>query len=951
MVKKFRGTSGEDVERFLRNVRRGIDRKTQNGHYKSDEEKDEDYVTEIYNNCGVRVQEFLDGLEGEWEVDPDRVCDRLIGRYRTLKTTGWDLGSGKIDSLHQRLHETLGHYIRRALKMTDLCYGKDELYDQLTARFCRGLRGESHKLSLITAMSGLQGQQGRVRFEACIAIAQGMVFATGSRKSNARDSESESSDSDTLSEDSDESSDEDHDRRKKTKPRKKNRKEQKKRRERSHEYGRDLGVGIPVIPGYEAQLEELRKEKEEVRKEKERIQQEKEEAQKEKERVQKEKEEAKKEQEKEEARQEKELARIRMEELQRQLDEMKELKTATRIDQPPYQGQGPLGYGLAQTNLIEAGRPEWTASSDIVCYNCEGIGHYESRCWKPRVHPDVRAENIQRINAETGRRRPFQPRYGQPERRQYVPPERLLEAPRRDQIPQPESQMQREMEELRQQVRDLQRERRPEQGTGEPGTAQLGQGTGSNRQALGSGRAMGREPATSNMIETENVGMLSSALEDMYYEDVLQWEGVDPKQADKRKRPVSDGEAVDRRPQAKRPTLKPVGRATPGRAIPEEELSDRPPVVNPTELPEKSTKKKRRPLKDREPIRMMKGQPKFNTVAALRDTEVKGLTYGQLFLLAPSTRQEVSYGLVQERPPRKGKAKEKLVSLAEPECLVGEAEERSEETFPTDRSRSRKVGQALPESVGRIVNFYTTARVKESGKSHLATGVLKRVLVDGGSVLNMMPLALARRMDLTLRPQTDIVMKTAASTFHEIKYYVNLEVTVAGVTASIRCYCLPEEGGRSSYTLLLGRRWMKQVQALGDYGKDIYYIHDMAGYRYTMEASSVSFQPKEDVPQMCTGMTDSGHDKSRLDEESAEELKLSRNDLCEILYRKIKAQAIESETDEEFDDTDVSDADSESSETDEAEYSDEDSGNGSRHEVPGLRVAATKRRAARLQKN
>jgi len=127
MVKKFRGTSGEDVERFLTNVRRGIDRKTQNGHYKSDEEKDEDYVTEIYNNCGARVQEFLDGLEGEWEVDPDRVGDRLIGCYRTLKNTGWDLGSGKIDSLHQRLHETLGHYIKRALKMTGLCYGKDEL--------------------------------------------------------------------------------------------------------------------------------------------------------------------------------------------------------------------------------------------------------------------------------------------------------------------------------------------------------------------------------------------------------------------------------------------------------------------------------------------------------------------------------------------------------------------------------------------------------------------------------------------------------------------------------------------------------------------------------------------------------------------------------------------------------------------------------------------------------
>jgi len=438
------------------------------------------------------------------------------------------------------------------------------------------------------------------------------------------------------------------------------------------------------------------------------------------------------------------------------------------------------------------------------------------------------------------------------------------------------------------------------------------------------------------MIEIQDVGMLSSALEDMHYKDVLQWEGVDPKQADKQKRTVSDGEAVEQRPQTKRPTLKPIGRVTPEHAIPEEDLADIPPVVNPADLHEKP-RRKRHPLKEHEPIRMMKGQPKFNTMASLRDTKVRGLTYGQLFMLAPSTRQEVSYGLVQERPPRKGKAKEKLVSLTEP-------------VFPADQYGT--VGKALPESVGRIVNFYTTARVTEAGGNH-PTGILKRVLVDGGSVLNMMPLSLARRMDLVLRPQTDVVMKTAASMFHKIKYYVNLDVTVSGVTASIRCYCLPEQGGRSSYTLLLGRRWMKQVQALGDYSKDIYHIHNMAGYRYTMEASSVSVQENGDVPQQCTGMVDSGVERSGLDEESVDELKMSRNDLCEILYRKIKAQVAETETDidEDSDETDASDADSESSENDDTEYSeDEDSGNGVRHEVPGLRVAV-RMEAARFQKN
>jgi len=267
----------------------------------------------------------------------------------------------------------------------------------------------------------------------------------------------------------------------------------------------------------------------------------------------------------------------------------------------------------------------------------------------------------------------------------------------------------------------------------------------------------------------------------------------------------------------------------------------------------------------------MKGQLKFNTVVFLKDTKVRGLTYGQLFMLATSNQQEVSYGLVQKRPPRKGKAKEKLVSLSEP-------------VLPPDRSR--KVGKALSESLGRIVNFYMTAQVTEAGGNHPA-GILKRVLVDGGSVLNMMPLSLAQQMDLILRPQMDVVMKTAASTFHEIIYYMNPNVAVSGVTVSIRCYCLPEQGGQSSYTLLLGRRWMKEIKALEDYSMDIYHIHDIAGYRYTMEASPVSFQEKGDVPQLCTEMVNSGMEQTGLDEESVDELKRSQNDLCQILYQTI----------------------------------------------------------------
>jgi hypothetical protein len=432
------------------------------------------------------------------------------------------------------------------------------------------------------------------------------------------------------------------------------------------------------------------------------------------------------------------------------------------------------------------------------------------------------------------------------------------------------------------------------------------------------------------MIETEDVGMLGSALEDTEYEDVLAWDGPDPRHADKRKRAISDGEPVERRPQPKRPAIRPIGTRRPGRALSEEDLADRPTATVPADLLEKPKKKRRHP-NEREPIRMMKGQPKFRTMETLRDTEVRGMTYGQLFLLAPSTRQEVSYGLVQERAPRKKKekGKEKVVSLVEPTRTSG---------------RSGDMGHAWPEAIGRIVNFYTTAQVMQSGRKQ-SSFTLKRVLVDGGSVLNMIPLSLARKMDLTLRPQTEVIMKTAASTFHEIKYYVNLDVTVAGVTASIRCYCLPGTNDKLSYTLLLGRRWMKQVQAIGDYAKDTYHIHDMAGYRYAVEAIVPPSGVQAEIPQMCTG-TYADTSESTWDEETASELKLSRNALCKKLYQTIKEQVSDSEEEDE----EISDSDNESASDADVESNYEDSENDFRHEVPSVRVVATKTKAARIMK-
>jgi len=90
------------------------------------------------------------------------------------------------------------------------------------------------------------------------------------------------------------------------------------------------------------------------------------------------------------------------------MDEIRELASQVKIVRaspvnptpPSPQYLAPLGYGVhephsIQSNLIEAGRQDWTANNpNIVFYNCETSSHYEFWCWKPRVAPEIRAENV-----------------------------------------------------------------------------------------------------------------------------------------------------------------------------------------------------------------------------------------------------------------------------------------------------------------------------------------------------------------------------------------------------------------------------------------------------------------------------------------------------------------------------------------------------------------------------
>ena len=116
---------------------------------------------------------------------------------------------------------------------------------------------------------------------------------------------------------------------------------------------------------------------------------------------------------------------------------------------------------------------------------------------------------------------------------------------------------------------------------------------------------------------------------------------------------------------------------------------------------------------------------KFNTTASFRDTEVRGLTWGQYLEDCPTARSELARGMVRERlrpsgPKTKKRKGKDVAAIAEvPVSSLGR-------------------GKAAPETPTKITNFYTVAKVNQHGpETNPKIFQVSKVLIDGGTVLNM----------------------------------------------------------------------------------------------------------------------------------------------------------------------------------------------------------------------
>ena len=149
-------------------------------------------------------------------------------------------------------------------------------------------------------------------------------------------------------------------------------------------------------------------------------------------------------------------------------------------------------------------------------------------------------------------------------------------------------------------------------------------------------------------------------------------------------------------------------------------------------------------------------------------------------------------------------------------------------------------------------------------------------------------------MGAPLFPVFNLTIRTATSALTTIKYYTELDVSVAGVTTRIRVYAIPREFNLS-YGLLQSHRWMKQVKMRGNYELDKYFIKDSKHKYREVPRNYTTHVHAVELPRVRIADDPYG-EPSSMDEETREELELAEAS-CEPGSDEILREVIGQATD------------------------------------------------------
>lgn len=406
---------------------------------------------------------------------------------------------------------------------------------------------------------------------------------------------------------------------------------------------------------------------------------------------------------------------------------------------------------------------------------------------------------------------------------------------------------------------------------------------------------------------------------------------------EKRGRETSSGDNSTSKPKETkvRVILDPKGKGLAGKRVtvvePVTEVED---FEEDTVMEDVASQKKKKKRKRRNPLevvlrapRMMEGEKNWDYVKALRDTPVT-LTIGQLLTVSPTVKAGLAYSMVipsKKRPKKKatGEKKETNIPARKDSPVVETGNEESVLTVGLDKlglGSKLTQGGALSEPAGEMVNFYTEGTVEgRDGQTH----PMKDILVDGGAVVNLIPNSVGRLYRLPFSRNKDFKIRTASGDVITIGYSTQFNLTVAGVTANIKAYIICSQ---ASYSLLLGRKWMRQVGLIGYYKEGTYEIDRGDGVRRILPRSGVKGAKEAEIGENEVG--EAPKNKTR---------EIQNSWLCEATNRALTKAVRQSPTVEDYDsnedETEAEETDTEGEESGEGESEyetetdEEDSGN------------------------
>jgi len=497
------------------------------------------------------------------------------------------------------------------------------------------------------------------------------------------------------------------------------------------------------------------------------------------------------------------------------------------------QAEGQMASHVRQTGSYSGGyRPS------MICYNCGGRGHYSNSCTNPPLSPRERQQLRDADRREREVRDLYRERMHHGTGANTV---EVLPQVRRPVLPLPEERF--TVEDGQPQEFQVERTRqlpvespvvipsRPNSGLVEPSTSACVKTCSIGRRNLGEACAiLARIPAVATIFEKALVEKRARVVE----------EGEDDEEGGHRvtRQRVTEREGGSRyntRWRRDQPTI---------------EVEEETRFLDSGVQTERPTRKKDGEKTLAPPINWMKGERQYTIQDALVGPGLNPvITLPQLLDCSPRLRRDLAE-LLRSSLPRTRKKK----------GIEGQSPDNVATGMAVGVVGSPQVLSEAPPYNGEETEcLYIEAWV--GGQK------IPDVLVDGGAMLELISKELVKRLNLVRYPVDGLAIRLADDRLISLRYYVWLDIVVAGVLARIKAY---EVEVSHTYQLLLSRRWLRQVKAVEYHSTQTLFLEGSDFVRRQTSAIPMARKPLHESLQV-KGLEVSCQSPLEVDDEEAEE--------------------------------------------------------------------------------